>query len=350
MNNHFNHYRVVLTVFAIMALGVYFYPNSASALTLTPVRFEISGNPGDTIAEEIILINENETAETFFPSYSNFEAQGESGSPAFVEPEDGLGTWISTDTESIYLAPRQQKIIPFKITIPQNAEPGGHFAVIFFGTSPTGGGGGVSIGSKTGVLVLLSVNGEVREEAGLLDFQIADGKFFHNTLPVSFEYRFRNDGGDRIKPQGKINIRNSIFFVTEKLDANPVVGNVLPNSTRKFKVDWLNYEREADYVSPASFLSKFRSDVYYQWKNFAVGLYSANLNVAYGSSGQTAKESLFFLVFPWQLVLVMLVVFIIVFWGGKKLLKRYNRFIIEGAQKGMTSINQGIPPESSHDK
>ena len=342
MAKNYLNYRVVLIVFGAIALGAFLYPSYSSALTLTPTRVEISGNPGDTLNVEMTIINETETAETYYSSFKNFEAQGESGSPAFVEPEDDLGTWITAEMSSVYLAPRQQKIIPFKVIIPKDAEPGGHFAVIFWGTSPAGQGQ-VSIGAKTGMLVLLSVNGNVKEAAGLLDFKTADSQFWYGTLPVSFEYRFKNDGGDRIKPEGLITIRDTIFLPAEVLDANPVEGNVLPNSTRKIKVDWIKYERPMDYVAPTGPFKKFWSDTYYEWKNFAVGLYSAHLNVAYGAQGQQIKKTVFFFVFPWQLVLVMLVIFIILFWGGKKIIKRYNKFIVQKAMAGTR-----LPPDSSH--
>ncbi len=341
MNNYFN-YRIALTLFSIVVFGLCIFPSDSFALTITPTRFEIKGNPGETLNEEIILINENDKSETYYSSFSNFEAQGESGSPAFVEPKDDLGTWMSTDS-SITLEAGEQKIIPLKITIPNNAEPGGHFAVVFWGTSPSGATG-VSIGAKTGILVLLSVNGEVKEEAGLLNFNTVNKQFFFNTLPVSLEYRFKNDGGDRIKPTGEITIRNTIFLPADRINANPSEGNVLPNSTRKINIDWVKYERRADYVAPSNFIKKFFSDASYQWKNFAVGLYSANLNVAYGSQGTEVKKTTFFFVFPWQLVVILVTTFIIIFFGGKKLIKRYNKFIIEKARAGTE-----LPPKSFHE-
>jgi hypothetical protein len=344
MNNHLN-YRILIAFFAIITLGVYLCPDNAHALTLTPTRFEITGNPGDTLKEETTLINENDTNETFYSSYSNFEAQGETGSPSFVSPKDDLGTWITTDN-SVTLGPRQQKTVAFTIKIPKDAEPGGHFAVIFWGTSP-GGSAGVSIGAKTGILVLLSVNGDVKEQAGLLNFNTTNKQFWYSTLPVSLEYRFRNDGGDRIKPQGTISIRDTLFLPSDKLDANSGEGNVLPNSTRKITVDWVKYERPLDYVVPNSSLNRFWSNVSFQWKNFAIGLYSARLNVAYGSHGEHVKKTAFFFVFPWQLVLVILIILIIVFWGGKKLIKRYNRFIIEKARNGMHK--ESAPSSSLHE-
>jgi len=329
MDNHFKK-RNHLLLIAIL-VGLFFVAGKANALTISPVRLEISGDPGQTLSEKMVLINENNATETFYSSFANFEAQGESGSPAFVEPKDDLGTWIST-ISTITLKGGESKTVPFTVTIPKNAEPGGHFATIFWGTGPNKPGE-IAIGAKMGLLILLSVNGDAKEDTGFLNFNTVNKQFWYSTLPVSFEYRFRNDGGDRIKPQGPITIRDTIFLPTKSLDANPSNGNILPGSTRKFQVDWINYTRANDYVAPVGFFKKFWSDVSYQWENFAVGLYSARLNVAYGTSGEHAKGTVFFFVFPWQLVLVMVIVGFLVIWGGRKLIKRYNKFIIKRAHR-----------------
>ena len=324
--------RWLLVIFIGIALGTYLPPKGAEALSLTPVRFELTGNPSDTLTKEILLINESTLTETYYVSFANFEAQGETGSPSFVEPTEGLGTWMRTEVSSVTLGSHQQKLVPVSIKIPAGAEPGGYFAVIFWGTAPPSVGSGIGVGAKTGVLVLLSIPGEVREDAGLLGFGVKDKKFFHATLPVMLEYRFRNDGADKEKPAGKITIRNTLFLPTDKLDANPILGNVLPNSTRKFNVDWVKYTRGAEYVRPTGAWGKFWSDVGYQWRNFALGLYSAKLHIAYGSSGEEAKDTVFFFVFPWQLTLVLILLVILIFFGGRALLRRYNRYVIEKAR------------------
>lgn len=308
----------------------------AFALSVTPVRFEVSGNPGDIISEELLLFNETNTEEIFYSSFSNFEAQGESGNPAFVEPVEGLGTWM-TAPSAIVIPPQKSVSVPFSITIPEDAEPGGHFAVIFFGDSPTTEDNAVSVGSKLGVLVLLSVNGDVKESAGLVDFKLKENKFLYNTLPVDFTYRFRNDGGDRIKPQGSLEIRNSFYIKTQNLNGNPVEGNILPNSTRKFDISWVKNPRPSDYESSQNIFSGFFDEVVYQWHNFAFGLYFAKLNLNYGASSllQAQSANVKFFVLPWQLLLVLLVVFTIVWFGGKGVLHRYNRYIIEQAKERM---------------
>ncbi len=294
------------------------------ALTLTPVRIEVQGDPGQSLTEEMTLVNEQGSTITYYSSFSNFEAQGDTGSPAFVEPTDDIGTWMKT-AESITLSAGESKTVRILITIPSDAEPGGHFGAVFWGTAaPNATPGQVAISAKTGMLVLLSVNGEVKEAGGLIDFNTKDKKFWYNTLPVSFEYRFKNDGGDRVKPSGKITIRDTIYIRAARLDANPVEGNVLPSSIRKFKVDWIKHAEAA----PAGFLHT----VGYQWKNFALGLYSAHIDLVYGSQAQHTKKVVWFFVFPWQLVIVLIFVLWILWWGGKKLLKRYNRFIIEKAR------------------
>lgn len=333
-----NYFKLLVFIICLFGAGSVF-PNTVSALSLTPVRFEVSGDPGQTLEHEFSVINETDRTETFYFSFANFEAQGESGTPTFVDPKDDIGTWIKTDISSVGVGPKEQKVVPFKIQIPKNAEAGGHFGVIFLGSSPRGEGNTVSVGAQTGILVLLSVNGEVREEAGLFDYGIKDGKFFHKTLPVNLTYRFKNDGNDRVKPQGKITIRNTIFLPTEKLSANPIEGNVLPGSTRKFEIPWIKYERPLSYIPKESFFGKFWDEVTYEWKNFALGFYTANLNVEYGSKGEKVKDTTFFFVFPWELSIVMFIVLLVLYFGGKNSIKRYNQYIIKKARENMNSNN-----------
>lgn len=335
MNNYSNN-RSTLALFIVVAIGLLFGVNNTHALSLTPVRIEVSGNPGETLAKEITIINESEGSQTYYSSYANFEASGDTGNPSFVEAKDDIGTWI-TAPELLTLKAQESKIVPISIKIPMDAEPGGHFGSIFFGTNPNTPGSGVSIGAKTGILVLLSVNGNVKEAGGLVDFSTKDNKRFYNTLPVSFTYRFKNDGGDRIKPVGKITMRNIVYLPADRIDANPTSGNILPDSTRRFNVDWVKNPRAKDYVAPTGAFAQFFDQAIYQWRNFAIGPYFAKLNLLYGTEAIRVNKTAFFFVFPWQLIICLVVIFIIVFWGGKKLIRRYNKHIIQKARAGMNT-------------
>lgn len=325
--------KITSYLFIVFAICLFLQPHDLSAMIISPVRFEIAGDPGETILKEMVIRNDESVAQTLYSSFANFEAQGETGSASFVEPVEGIGTWIKTDT-SIYLLPGEQKKVDFIINIPENAEPGGHFGVIFWGNSPEdiNQGEQLSVGAKTGLLVLLTVNGEIKEDGGLLSFGTKDSQFWYNTLPVSFEYRFRNDGSDRIKPAGKIKLRSLAFIPAGHIDANSVNGNILPNSTRKYNVDWQKYARPKDFVEPSGTINKFFSDAKYQWKNFALGLYKAKLDIIYGTQNNQASESTLFFVFPWQVIICIIIIFGLIYFVGGKLIRRYNRHIIKKAQ------------------
>ncbi len=321
----------IFFVIFIMFGFFFLFASPTDALTISPPRIELRANPGETITENLTLTNEKDSNEQLFVSFENFEAQGESGTPFFVEANTGLGTWMNS-VGVVNLKPKESKIIPFTIKVPENAEAGGHFASIFWGTNPNQQGGQVSLGAKVGTLVLLSVNGDVEEKGGLLSFNTKDNKFFYKTLPVSFEYRFRNDGNDRIKPVGNAIVRNTLFIPTDKIDANLSSGNVLPGSTRKYEFDWIKYQRDSNYVAREGVVGKFFENASYQWKNFALGLYSTKLKLEYGLENQKVNKIVFFFVFPWELVVVLLISFLIIYFGGRKLISKYNRYIIAKAK------------------
>lgn len=324
--------RIVGAVALLLWLAV---PTATHALTITPIRYEIAGDPGETLTHKMGLVNETKNTQTFYATFANFEAQGDSGSPTFIDPKDDLGTWMTTEQASITLAPGAQKEIAFTIKIPKDAEPGGHFAAIFWGTSPGGASGQVSIGTKTGLLVLLSVNGDVKESAGLVDFGLHNNKHFYKELPVGFQYRFSNQGGDRVKPTGSVVIRSIFGWVAKKVNANQFDGNVLPGTTRKFSPEWSKRDsveaRDQENTRNESY--SFTKEVKDQWHNFAFGIFRAKVVASFGSTNQTVKShAVYFFVFPWELLLIIFAIGLPLFFILRGLLRRYNRSIIRKAQ------------------
>lgn len=323
--------KKALLIAALFTLIVWI-PRQAFALTITPIRYEISGTPGEVISETITLVNETSTPELYYVSFANFEAQGDSGSPTFVDPKDDLGSWMTTEQASVALNPGQQKTIPFHIHIPKDAEPGGHFAALFWGTTTSAAPGQVSVGSKTGALVLLSVKGDVKEQGGLLDFSLRNNVHFYRSLPIGFQYRFSNQGGDRVKPSGHVIIRSIFGWRVKKLSANPFDGNVLPGTTRKFSPEWAkrdSIDSKGTQNEPYSFIRNVKNE----WHNFALGVFRARLDVVFGSQAQHIKSNaVYVVVFPWELLLVCIIGIVPLFYLLRALIRRYNRAIIKKAQ------------------
>jgi hypothetical protein len=120
-------------------------------------------------------------------------------------------------------------------------------------------------------------------------------------------------------------VKNTLQIKSATLLANEREGSVLPNSTRKFEITWgkPNLDTEED--------SSFFDMVGNQWKDFHFGWYRAKLNLVWGVSSQVADASVNFFVFPWQLLLIVFVTLLIVWFLAKIILKKYNRFIIDRA-------------------
>lgn len=307
----------------VLTLLVLFGAHDAFALTISPVRVEITGNPGQTLRGEMEILNEQQEQKTFFSSFENFEPSGDTGSPRFVGDTGNLSKWLKT-TDRIDIASNERQIVPFTITIPADAEPGGYFSAIFWGSQDPKDqlAGEVAIGGKLGVLILLRVAGDIHEEAGLSEFSTVDGKKILTAVPVALSYRFTNKGGDRVVPLGDIVIKNTLGMKVDTLKANESEGNVLPNSSRKFQLVW---EKDA----PKDMIG-FLANAKAQFSNFHFGFYRAQAEIVWGSENKIEKSSTWFFLLPWQALTIVLGVLMVLVFG----VKRYNVWIVSRSSTG----------------
>ncbi len=316
----------VLSLAFVLAL-VGLFPKGADALTLSPPRIDVSGDPGSVVTANLTVINDSKDQATYYSSFANFEAQGESGTPTIIPATDDLGTWMSVPA-SITLPPQGSENVIVSIAIPKDASPGGHFAAVFWGTQPDlPAGKQTGIGAKTGALVLLTVNGNIPESGNVLQFDTVSGKHFFTALPIDFFYRFENGGGDRIDPKGYIYMKDMAFITGAKIDGNPVDGNILPDSTRRFTVSWTGSAGDTGVVPKGFFAA-----VSYEFHNFAFGHYSAHLKLAYGTKGQMTDSVVGFWVFPWQLTLFVLVLALLLYLIIRAGIKHFEHWAVEEAE------------------
>lgn len=321
--------------FFVTLTGLFYFIPTVLAITVSPVKLELEADPGQTLQGEIELYNEEKEIKTLYSSFANFEARGESGAPFFTNSDTGLATWLQTKSE-VSLVTGEREAIPFTLSVPATAEPGGYFAGIFWGdATPQPGSAEVSVGGKIGVLVLLTVRGETEQGAGILDLSFNNRKFIAG-LPAIFSYRFANDGGARVRPVGQITIKNIFGQRVTILEANPRDGNILPKTVRKFQVAW-NEKKQDQYANvpiPAEDDPGlgFWATVKSQLKNFMLGFYRAELNLTYGPEQTAADKKITFFVFPWQLIILVLILILLIFFG----FKQYNKWLISKVTKGQS--------------
>lgn len=315
-------YIYIVAIVFVFILGLNII--TVNALTISPPLMEIDANPGEAVKQTIKIIADADTEGIFYPSVSNFAARGEEGEPGFLESEEtksySMADWIEIDRSPIVLKKNKRAEISFVIRVPDNAEPGGHYGVIFFSTqNPTFEKSQTAIGviGKLGSLILVKVAGELKEEGHLLDFDTTNNKTFYNRLPIEFTARFENTGNIHLKPQGEIKISN--FFGKEigKVSVNDKGGNVLPESIRKFKSVWGN--KDGIFKKGSGFFEELKKEK----NNFSFGRYKAEL-ILVGFEGGT--KSIW--VFPWRLLLVYLIVIVLVVILFTQFIKSYNRRIV----------------------
>lgn len=316
------------TALAFVALVVPFV--AAQAATISPPYFDYSINPGDTILDVIKIYNENtQNPLTIYPVVQNFTYKEgtEEGTPAFYPAaEDPTGTalakWITVDTKPIVVGPGQRANLPFSLSVPQNAQPGGHFGAILLSTTPPAAEGGtVGITSQIASLILVRVSGDVKDLARVAEFGFKEQKLWYNYLPVDFFVRFENDGNTHLRPAGNLFIKNWYGRQVAAIKVNEGFGSVLPKSIRRFEFGWKNVPNPPGKGDLMTELKK-------EWNNFALGKYTATLVLNYGASNQLLSEERVFYVWPWRLLTILGAAVIIVLLLVTLLMRAYNKAVI----------------------
>ncbi len=304
--------KYALFVGALFILPLVFFAPRAHALQLSPTIFDISAKPGQTIVKSVRLGNETKEDLTLTYQTGIFEAAPEgNGVPRLLPaPKDinSIANWISVTTPQITLRPGEKVDAPFTITIPENAEPGGHYAWIAWNEAPgKTDGTGVAISCGIATQILLRVDGDAKEGLILRSFSTKDGKTNFEKLPVSFVATIYNDGNVHEKPRGEVVIKNMLGSTVGKLPFNDVkdTGNILPKQDRSYNVEWNN--------------------------GIAFGKYTAQLNAQY-ADGKTISGEVHFWVLPKVLfavwLLIITIVSFIIIMAVVQAIKKKNKRIV----------------------
>jgi hypothetical protein len=274
----------VLGIFALAYTQVFAQSNpNAITISISPPVFELSANPGEKIKNEIRVTNLSDKSLEIFVDKRNFTALGEEGGVDLTEDDTSysLASWVSVDKSKVVIPANKSEVFKFTISVPANAEPGGHFGSLVFKTQAktNEGNTGAAVGQEVGALLLVKIAGDIREEVSVASFETQKG--LYEKGPVTFDTRAENTGNVHLKPRGTITITN-IFggeVATIQLDER----NVLPGAIRKVETEWND-------------------------SSLRFGRYNATLSLVYGAEGTIVNSSTSFFIFPYKLVLAVLVV------------------------------------------
>lgn len=311
----------------------FLFARSAGAVTLIPPSLEfVDVDPGETVTSKIKLYNETGEPLTLYTSTANFTALDETGTPKILVdgPKEDLASWITVAPGPFTVIPNERVEIPFSITLPSDATPGGHFASILVSPNPpeSAGESQIAIGQKVGTLILVRISGVINESGAIEEFGTVGGKSRFNRLPIDFTLRVENRGNAHLRPAGTLTIRNMLGGTSTEIPLNAGRGAILPQSIRKFDVRW---ERGAGSESASG---NFFQEIGAEWRNFGFGSYTANLALTYGQNDEKSlAATVEFWVFPWRVLLLSFIVIVLFILLIVFLIRRYNHWIVAKAAK-----------------
>lgn len=300
--------RILLFVFLVSTGGLIFAQQAFAQVSIgiSPLIFEITGNPGEVIENQVKIYNPLDNVTIGIEMTSEDIAPSGEGGQVRIEPADtetySLANWVTFEPKEFVLGPREEKWTKFKINIPQNAEPGGHYGTVIAGSSMVAGHTelGSAIAPRVGALVLLTVPGEMKENLTVKDFT---APVYSEKGPINFAVRFENQGTVHVKPKGLITITN---WFGQKVAAIPFPEkNVLPDGIRKIDASWN--------------------------QKLLWGIkYTATLTGNYGfSNTQFAPAVITFWAFPWKVGLGILGAIILLILIRKRILAAF-KILIKG--------------------
>lgn len=290
-------------------------------MAITPVIIDdIILNPGEADFRKVTVINTTEEPHTYYMRAINFMPIGEEGEIVIMHEQDfGLATWIVFPAESVTLQPGEMQDVEFQVIVPQNADPGGHYAAVFASTDPPDIEKGVGISPNVGTLLLVRVQGDITEDVRLLEFHTRNNQKYFNRPPVDFDYRIENRGTVHVKPVGIVNMRG---LFGQEIDANPNNSRSLPSSIRHIETTWV---RDSSATEPGGFFTELKNE----WKNFGFGKYKAVLDISYGQEGKKITGETSFWVIPWHVLLTALILIIVLV----VVMVFYNKMVVATAMR-----------------
>jgi hypothetical protein len=300
--------------------------NSGQALEIGPPVINIAGDPGTTIQARISLRDVSPQKLIVSNEINDFVAGDETGTPKILLKSTdtspySIRSWI-TPLPKFTLVPRQIQTLNVTIKIPKDAAPGGYYGVIrFTGTPPELEGTGVSLSASLGSLILLRVNGNVKEHMSVAElYSESKGQktSLFQSAPITLTERLKNDGNIHEQPLGSVTVTDmfgkniaSIAINTQQGDTPP--RNVLPGSIRKFQ-----------QVLDSSVLGN----------KFLFGKYTVKLDMIYGSGVAPLTAKAEFWVIPYTLIGIIIIALIVLFFVIRYALRAYAQRLLNQSGGG----------------
>lgn len=313
---------LLVAAFFVFFVSIPGLAQAAESLKVQPTLVEENIEPGKSFSSVLHVTNLGESTQSYKVIVQDIESIDENGNPVFAKEHEATGfeisSWVTTSRPELVLAPGQSADVPFTVTAPANASPGGHFGTIFLSTQGEKPKTvGASVGYQVGAILSFRVAGDTVEEARIREFK--SEKMVYGESKAVFRVKVENLGNTLVRPRGLLEIVDMFGKKTATLNLNEGEAAVLPHSVREFVVEW-NDDR------------------------IRMGKYQAIASLEYGTDVKhTIFQELSFWIIPSKVVtpvagIIFLVALILYFWVKLYIRRKMREY---GMPKGSKASAKG---------
>lgn len=273
---------------------------NAVSLTASPPRLgddrSLHLAPGDSTQVEIKVINTSSVPITFRSSAQDFLIGADGFTPQPVELAGldnrwSLASWLTITPSQQTVQPGESAAVAVLIDVPDDALPGGHYAMVThqpifnsdgedsFNQSSTG------VNQRVGTLLYFLVDGPINEAAFIRNLTVPG---FQEFGPVEFSFELENQSDVHIRPQIGVTITN--LFGKRVGEFQPDTRNIFPFTSRAFESEW-------DRI-------------------WGLGRYKLEVVASYGTAGQIVMDDAFFWLLPIKLIIAILCILLVLIATG----------------------------------
>lgn len=300
---YFLVFFILYTVYGILNTP-FALAQQAIPLIVAPARQEILINPSEKATISVKFLNQGVVPISGFVKIADFLVDNADGVPRILDnplqasPKYSGSTWITSSSDKITIASKDNVQLQFNVQVPENARAGGRYVAIYFepeGIIPQDTGANQEAGSGTSTrlasLLYIRVSGEITEQAIASRFF---AKPFNEFGPITVETDILNRGDYHIRPKGVLALINPFGSIIAQIKIKEE--NIFPDTLRTFK-----------------------SEIGKKWM---FGRYKLALTAGYGSSGKSLTRSLYIWVIPWRIILIIILTLLIIWFIIKNMKKR----------------------------
>jgi hypothetical protein len=282
---------VIFLIFFSSAVNAF----GAVSITLYPTSFKLSLKPGEVYSGVVTVVNPNKVNITVVPEKEILSGGPEGSIELTGEELNSFGflSWISFDKKEKTLAPEEKYEMPFKIELPQNAQPGDHYAALLFRAVPAEVNKNTGIGTtgRVGTVILVNVAGETKK-TGIIE-SVKFPKFVSRG-PINIKVEIKNTGNTFFNPDGIVKIKGLLQGEEKSWESKLV----FPNYSRSYEVKWD--------------------------QKYLFGLFKVDVVANAPGGEKMPSQSSYFWAFPWQEALAVVILLVIIKIGVKKLKKKFK--------------------------